>query len=157
MVINTKFAANAATMPLAQSSQLLSKSLAQLSSGLEPDPGDGDPKGPEILPNLNLEDERRATAINNAGSARPFTPLPDHFLQQMSAALSRMSELAAQAQDGISNSSGLALFHQEFQTLAAYVNNVAAKDFKGINLYSGRPLKRPNGADNEPLKDERNG
>ena len=50
-----------------------------------------------------------------------------------------MSELAVQSQDVTKSNSDRALYNQEFNTLATYINNVATKDFNGVSLFTRTP------------------
>jgi flagellin len=51
-----------------------------------------------------------------------------------------MSELSIQSQDVTKSDSDRALYQQEFNTLAQYVNNVATKEFNGVSLFDGSNL-----------------
>ncbi len=82
-------------------------------------------------------------ASNNVGNAISFNQTQDGYLQKVSDALSRMSELSVLAQDvtkstGASGDTGL--YQQEFNTLASFINDVATKDFNGVSLFAGTAL-----------------
>ena len=84
---------------------------------------------------------RNSAASDNVNNAISFNQTQDGYLQQVSNALNRMSELAVQAQDVTKSDSDRSLYNQEFNTLATYINNVAGKDFNGVSLFSSTDLK----------------
>jgi len=84
---------------------------------------------------------RNSAASDNVNNAISFNQTQDGYLQQVSNALNRMSELAVQAQDVTKSDSDRGLYQQEFKTLATYINNVAGKDFNGVSLFSTSDLK----------------
>jgi len=79
-------------------------------------------------------------ATNNVGNAISFNQTQDGYLQKVSDALSRMSELSVLSQDVTKSASDKALYNQEFQTLGSYINDVATKDFNGVSLFNGTTL-----------------
>jgi flagellin len=140
MLINTNLSAQNAALLLTQSSQRLSRSLSRLSSGSKINSPEDDAAGLAVSMNFNAQIGRADAASNNVGNALSFSQTQDGYLQQVSNALSRMSELAVQAQDITKSDSDRGLYNQEFQTLATYINNVATKDFNGVSLFSGNDL-----------------
>jgi flagellin len=136
MVINTNVSAANASRLLAQSSAMLSKSLARLSSGSKLVNPEDDAAGTAVSLRLDAQINRTQAANNNVGSAVSFTQTQDGFLQKIANALNRMSELSILAQDGTKSDSDRALYNKEFTTLSAYVNNIATKDFNGVSLFS---------------------
>jgi flagellin len=137
MVINTNLSAQSGARLLMQSSTALSKSLARLSSGSKINSPADDSAGLAVSMNLTAQMSRNTAASNNIGNAISFSQTQDGYLQQVSSALDRMSELAIQAQDVTKSSSDQALYSNEFQTLGSYINAVATKDFNGVTLFSG--------------------
>jgi flagellin len=79
-------------------------------------------------------------ATNNVGNAISFNQTQDGYLEKVSNALNRMSELAILSQDVTKSTGDRALYDQEFQTLAQYLNDVATKDFNGVSLFDGATL-----------------
>lgn len=140
MVINTNISATNSSRLLAESSAALAKSLARLSSGSKiVSPGD-DAAGAAVALRLDAQINRVQAASNNIASAVSFNQTQDGFLSKVAKALDRMSELAILAQDVTKSNSDRALYNQEFQQLAAYINNVATKDFNGVSLFSNTAL-----------------
>ena len=140
MLINTNISAQNASLLLTQSSQRLQQSLARLSSGSKINSPADDAAGLAVSMNFNAQIGRADAAGNNVGNALSFSQTQDGYLQQVSNALNRMSELAVQAQDVTKSDSDRSLYNQEFQTLATYINNVGTKDFNGVSLFSSNDL-----------------
>ena len=140
MVINTNISAQSSATLLSQSSSMLSQSLARLSSGSKIISPADDSAGLAVSMKLNAQMARIDGATNNVGNATSFNQTQDGYLQKVSDALSRMSELSVLSQDVTKSSSDKALYNQEFQTLGSYVNDVATKDFNGVSLFNGTSL-----------------
>ena len=90
--------------------------------------------------NLVSQEGENTAASNNVADAVSFNQTQDGYLSQVTSALDRMSELAVQAQDVTKSSSDRALYQNEFNTLAKYVNNVSTEDFNGVSLFNGTSL-----------------
>jgi len=140
MVINTNISAQTSAQLLGQSSELLSKSLARLSSGSKITSPADDSAGLAVSMKLNAQMARIDAANNNVGNAISFNQTQDGYLQKIADALNRMSELAILSQDVTKSSSDLALYDQEFSTLATYINDVSTKEFNGVSLFGGTDL-----------------
>ena len=140
MVINTNTSAQSSATLLGQSSAMLSKSLARLSSGSKITSPADDSAGLAVSMKLNAQIARIDGASNNVGNAISFNQTQDGYLSKINDALSRMSELAILSQDVTKSASDKALYNQEFQTLSTYIGDVATKDFNGVSLFSGNAL-----------------
>ena len=140
MVINTNLSAQSSANLLMQSSTQLSKSLARLSSGSKVNSPSDDSAGLAVSMRLTAQMSRNTAAQNNIGDALSLNQTQDGYLSQVTNALDRMSELSIQSQDVTKSDSDRALYQQEFNTLAQYVNNVATKEFNGVSLFDGSPL-----------------
>jgi flagellin len=140
MVINTNLSAQSSASLLMQSSSQLSKSLARLSSGSKITSPADDSAGLAVSMKLTAEMARIDAANNNVGNAISFNQTQDGYLQKVSDALSRMSELAVLSQDVTKSNSDRGLYQQEFNTLSSYINDVATKDFNGVSLFNGSIL-----------------
>src|SRR5471030_1045717 len=99
MVINTNLSAESSAQLLLQSSTLLSKSLARLSSGSKITSPADDSAGLAVSMKLTAQMARIDAASNNVGNATSFNQTQDGYLQKVSDALSRMSELSVLSQD----------------------------------------------------------
>jgi flagellin len=140
MVINTNISAQSSAQLLSQSSSMLSKSLARLSSGSKITSPADDSAGLAVSMKLNAQMARIDAANSNVGNAVSFNQTQDGYLSKISDALSRMSELAILSQDVTKSDSDRALYNQEFTTLGTYVNDVATKEFNGVSLFDGATL-----------------
>src|SRR5579872_6905557 len=137
MVINTNISAQSSAQLLSQSSSMLSKSLARLSSGSKITSPADDSAGLAVSMKLNAQMGRIDAANNNVGNAVSFNQTQDGYLQKVGDALNRMSELAVLAQDVTKSTSDLSLYNQEFNTLGTFIGDVATKNFNGVTLFNG--------------------
>ena len=140
MVINTNVSASSSARLLAESSSMLSKSLARLSSGSKITSAEDDAAGLAVSMRFDAQINRTSAAKSNVINAISFSQTQDGFMQKVSKALDRMSELSILAQDVTKSDADRALYNSEFTTLGAYVNNVATKDFNGVSLFGGAAL-----------------
>lgn len=140
MVINTNISAQSSARLLAESSALLSKSLARLSSGSKIVSPEDDVAGLAVSMRFDAQINRINAASTNVANAISFSQTQDGFLQKVSKALDRMSELAVLAQDVTKTDTDRALYQKEFAALGAYINDLATKDFNGVSLFNGAAL-----------------
>jgi flagellin len=125
---------------LEKSSTDLSTSLEELSSGSKVNSPSDDSAGLAVSMDLTEQMGDNAAAADNVNDAISFNQTQDGYLQQVDSALNRMSELSVQSQDVTKSNSDRALYQQEFNTLANYVNNVATQSFNGVSLFNGNNL-----------------
>jgi len=137
MVINTNSSALTSARFLGESSALLAKSLARLSSGSKIVSAEDDVAGQAVAIRLDAQVRRTEAANTNVGNAISFNQTQDGFLQKVQKALDRMSELAVLAQDITKVDADRSLYNSEFSTLAAYITDVASKSFNGVSLFDG--------------------
>ena len=140
MVINTNIAAQSSAHLLSDSSNMLSKSLARLSSGSKIVSPEDDAAGLAVATRFDALINRTKAASSNVGNAISFNQTQDGFLKKVSKALDRMSELSILSQDSTKTDSDRALYNAEFTTLGAYIDDVSTKDFNGVNLFDGTAL-----------------
>ena len=136
MVINTNTTAQKSASLLMESSSMLSKSLARLSSGSKIVSPEDDAAGLAVSIRFEAQINRTSAAKNNVSNAISFSQTQDGFLQKVGKALDRMSELAVLAQDVTKTDSDRGLYNSEFTNLGGYINDLATKDFNGISLFS---------------------
>ena len=136
MVINTNTTASAATRNLANSTSLLSKSLARLSSGSKITSPEDDAAG--LAQSIKFEAQiNRNTAVRaNLGNAVSFVQTQDGFLQKVQSALDRMSELSVLSQDITKTDTDRSNYTVEFSQLQSYISDIGTKDFNGVNLFA---------------------
>jgi flagellin len=137
MVINTNISAQSSARLLSESSTALSKSLARLSSGSKLTSPEDDGAGLAVSMRFDAQINRIGAAKSNVANAISFNQTQDGFLKKTAKALDRMSELAVLSQDVTKTDDDRALYNQEFQTLGAYIDDLATKDFNGVSLFSG--------------------
>ena len=136
MVINTNVSALQGSRLLADSTNMLAKSLARLSSGSKIVNVSDDVGGAAVSSRLDAQINRNQAASNNVGNAISFSQTQDGFLQKVGKAFDRMSELTVMSSDVTKNDSDRALYNKEFTNLAAFVTNSATKDFNGVSLFA---------------------
>lgn len=137
MVINTNTSAQMSAHLLAESSGMLAKSLARLSSGSKIVSPEDDAAGLAVSTRFDAQINRISAAAANVGNAISFNQTQDGFLKKVSKALDRMSELSVLSQDVTKTDADRALYNAEFTTLGAYIDDVATKDFNGVALFDG--------------------
>jgi flagellin len=135
MVINTNVSAQSSARLLQESSAMLSKSLARLSSGSKIISPEDDVAGLAVSMRFDAQINRIGAAQNNVSNAISFSQTQDGFLKKVAKALDRMSELSILSQDVTKSSGDLALYQKEFSTLGAYITDLASKDFNGVSLF----------------------
>ena len=140
MVINTNVSAQSSARLLSESSSMLAKSLARLSSGSKIISPEEDPAGLAVSLRFDAQINRTRAANNNVGNAISFSQTQDGFLSKIGKALDRMSELAILAQDVTKTDTDRALYNSEYTTLGAYIGTAAGKDFNGVSLFSATAL-----------------
>jgi flagellin len=114
----------------------LSKSLARLSSGSKITSPADDAAGLAVSMHFDSQINRISAASNNVGNAISFNQTQDGFLQKVSKALDRMSELSMMSQDETKSDTDRGLYKKEFDKLSSYINDLAGKDFNGVSLFN---------------------
>lgn len=137
MVINTNISAQNSARLLGESNSLLSKSLSRLSSGSKIVSPEDDAAGLAVSMRFDAQVNRIGAANNNIGNAISFSQTQDGFLNKVSKALDRMSELAILSQDTTKTNSDRSLYDAEFQTLNSYITDLSGKEFNGVSLFGG--------------------
>ncbi|MGO8766391.1 MAG: flagellin, partial [Limisphaerales bacterium] len=140
MVINTNLSAQTTANLLMQSQEGLSQALEELSSGSKINSPADDSAGLAVSMGLTAEMGENTAASDNVNDAISFNQTQDGYLQQVSNALDRMSELSVQSQDVTKSDSDRSLYQQEFSTLANYINSVSTQSFNGVSLFGGTNL-----------------
>lgn len=140
MVINTNTSALNGARLLGESSALLSRSLARLSSGSKITSPEDDAAGLAVSTRFDAQINRISAANTNVSNAISFNQTQDGFLQKVTKALDRMSELSVLSQDVTKTDADRGLYNSEFSTLSDYIDDVATKDFNGVSLFAGTDL-----------------
>jgi flagellin len=89
---------------------------------------------------MDAQINRIGAASYNVSNAVSFLQTQNGYLQKISRALDRMSELAILAQDTTKTNADRALYDKEFVQLQKYVESAATKDFNGVSLFSTSAL-----------------
>jgi flagellin len=140
MVINTNVSAQSGARLLSESSALLAKSLARLSSGSKIVSPEDDAAGLAVSMRFDAQVNRIHATNNNVGNAISFSQTQDGFLKKVSKAFDRMSELAILSQDVTKTDADRALYNAEFTKLGPYIDDLAGKEFNGVSLFSSTAL-----------------
>lgn len=140
MVINTNTAALTSSRLLSESSSALSKSLSRLSSGSKIVSPEDDAAGLAVSVRFDAQISRIKAASANIGNAVSFNQTQDGYLQKVTKAFDRMGELSVLSQDVTKTDSDRALYNAEFTQLGAYVDDIATKQFNGVDLFDGTAL-----------------
>jgi flagellin len=123
-----------------ESSALLAKSLARLSSGSKLTSPEDDAAGAAVAARFDAQINRIQASNNNVSNAISFSQTQDGFLKKVAKALDRMSELAILSKDVTKTDSDRALYNTEFSKLGSYINDLATKDFNGVSLFTNTAL-----------------
>lgn len=140
MVINTNVSAQNGARYLSDSSAMLSKSLGRLSSGSKLTSPEDDAAGLAVSVRFDAQISRTKAAIANIGNAVSFNQTQDGYLSKISKSLDRMGELSILSQDITKTDADRSLYNAEFVQLGAYVDDIATKQFNGVNLFDGVSL-----------------
>lgn len=141
MVINTNSSAASSARMLSESSAMLAKSLARLSSGSKLVSPEDDAAGAAVSLRFEARINRTDAAKANVNNAISFNQTQDGYLNKVAKALDRMSELAVLAQDVTKSTADIALYDKEYKELAKYIDSdVKAKTYNSIALFGGATL-----------------
>ena len=140
MVINTNIGAIRGTRMLAESTGRLNSSLARLASGSKIVSPQDDAAGLAVATKFDAQIQRNKSVQNNLSSALSYSQTQDGFLNKVSKALDRMSELATLAWDSTKSTSDKTNYNTEFADLRTYISDIGTKDFNGVSLFNGAGL-----------------
>ena len=140
MVINTNLQAQINSDNLLATQTRLAKALGRLSSGSKLTSPSDDAGGLAVSTRMDAQVNRTNAANNNVSSAVSFTQTQDGYLQNISKALDRMSELSMLAQDATKTDADRTDYNAEFGQLSSYISTAANKDFNGVSLFSANGL-----------------
>jgi len=140
MVINTNVSALRGTRMLAESTGRLNSALSRLASGSKIVQPQDDAAGLAVSTKFDAQINRNKSVQNNLSSALSYSQTQDGFLQKVSKALDRMSELATLALDSTKSTLDKANYNTEFTDLKNYISDIGLKDFNGVSLFSGTGL-----------------
>jgi flagellin len=114
--------------------------LARLASGKKIVEPQDDAAGLAVATKFNAQISRNNAVQNNLSSALSYSQTQDGFLQKVSKALDRMSELMTLSQDVTKSTNDKTNYLTEFTDLKNYVSDIGEKDFNGVSLFNGTAL-----------------
>ena len=123
--INTNTQSLNAQRALASTSNMLSTSMARLSSGMRVNGAKDDAAGLAIAERMQAQTKGMNAAVRNTNDAISLAQTAEGALGSISNNLQRMRELAVQAANGTNNSSDRSALDKEFQLLSAENSRIA--------------------------------
>jgi flagellin len=140
VVINTNYAATAASNNLATSNTSLQRSLNRLSSGSKiVNPAD-DAGGLAVSMKLSAAAKRSGAANTNIANSVSFLQTQDGALKVSAKVLDRMSELATLYTDPTKSSSDKANYDLEFKALQSELTSISNEKFNSVTLFQSTAL-----------------
>ncbi len=138
LVLNTNIDALIAQNSLTTSGNQLTTALQQLSSGLQINSAANNAAGYAIAQGMTSQINGLNTAVNNTNDGVSLTQTAQGSLQQITNDLQTMRNLAVQSLNATNSAQDRADLNQQFQQLAADINQVAqTASFNGVNLLNG--------------------
>ena len=89
---------------------------------------------------FNAAISRNNAVRNNLTSALSYSQTQDVFLQKVSMALGRMSELMTLSKDATKSTNDKSNYNVEFTDLKNYISDIGTKDFNGVSLFDGTAM-----------------
>jgi flagellin len=137
MVINTNIGAGRAHRLLEDSTSKLNGALQRLASGSRIVEPQDDAAGLAVATKFNAAISRNNAVQNNLSSALSYSQTQDGFLQKVSKALDRMSELMTLSADATKSTNDKTNYNTEFTDLKNYISDIGVKEFNGVSLFDG--------------------
>ena len=137
MIINTNMGSSTAARILANNTSELQKSLRRLSTGSKIASISDNAAGIAVATKFGAEINRIAASKDNVSNMISFAQTQESYLDQVSSALKRMSELAMLATDETKTSTDKGLYQKEFAELDSFITSVGTKKFNDISLFTG--------------------
>jgi flagellin len=136
--INTNIASIDAQRNLSTTQLSLNKSMQRLSSGLRINSAADDAAGMAISENMQANIGSMTQAVQNANDGISMTETAEGALNETSAILINMRQLATQASNGTMSSSDLKNIQVEFSALQSEITRISnVTSFNGANLLDG--------------------
>lgn len=135
VVINTNYAATAASNNLAASNSMLQKSLNRLSSGSKIVNPSDDAGGLAVSTKLSAAVRRQGAVATNIGNAVSLLQTQDGALKVSSKILERISELKVLYADVTKSTGDKANYDKEFTALKSQLTANADETFNGVSLF----------------------
>ena len=129
MVINTNVSSLTAQRHLSSSRAEMEKAMERLSSGLRINSAMDDAAGLTIAHSLDSKIASLSQAVRNANDGIALVQLAEGALDEVSAMLTRMKELATQSINGTYSSADRTNLDLEFQQLSAEITRISENTF----------------------------
>ncbi|MBM4435979.1 MAG: flagellin [Actinobacteria bacterium] len=150
MRINTNIDAISAQRALSGTSNLFSKAVARLSSGLRITSAADDAAGLSISEKLRAQSRGLSQAMRNAQDSVSLVQTAEGALNEVSALLQRIRELAVQAKNGTLSSTDLDAVGNEAVALRDEITRIGNQTkFNGASLLTGALRTQLHGANTE--------
>ena len=140
MVINTNMGAARTSRLLQESTSNLNSALARLASGSKIVNPQDDAGGLAVATKFEAVISRNNAVSNNITSSLSYSQTQDGFLQKVSKALDRMSELMTLALDATKSTNDKTNYNTEFTDLKNYISDIGTKEFNGVSLFDGSAM-----------------
>jgi len=140
MVINTNMGAARTSRLLQESTSNLNSALARLASGSKIVNPQDDAGGLAVATKFEAAISRNNAVSNNITSSLSYSQTQDGFLQKVSKALDRMSELMTLALDATKSTNDKTNYNTEFTDLKNYISDIGTKEFNGVSLFDGSAM-----------------
>jgi len=140
MVINTNMGAARTSRLLQESTSNLNSALARLASGSKIVNPQDDAGGLAVATKFEAAISRNNAVANNITSSLSYSQTQDGFLQKVSKALDRMSELMTLALDATKSTNDKTNYNTEFTDLKNYISDIGTKEFNGVSLFDGSAM-----------------
>jgi len=140
MVINTNMGAARTSRLLQESTSNLNSALARLASGSKIVNPQDDAGGLAVATKFEAAISRNNAVSNNITSSLSYSQTQDGFLQKVSKALDRMSELMTLALDSTKSTNDKTNYNTEFTDLKNYISDIGTKEFNGVSLFDGSAM-----------------
>ena len=138
-VVNTNIAASIAQAALAKNERALGSAMEQLSTGKKINSASDNAAGLAISTRMTSQIRGLEQAIRNAYDAVSMVQTAEGALDEMTAMLQRMRELALQSGTGTTDASDRSYLNAEFTALRAEVDRIATS-----TEWNGRPILNGN-------------
>jgi flagellin len=140
MVINTNIGAARTSRLLQESTSNLNSALARLASGSRIVNPQDDAGGLAVATKFEAAISRNNAVSNNITSSLSYSQTQDGFLQKVSKALDRMSELMTLSLDATKSTNDKTNYNTEFTDLKNYISDIGTKEFNGVSLFDGTAM-----------------
>ncbi|MEI0699503.1 flagellin [Brachyspira intermedia] len=139
MIINNNISALNANRQLNLTGSSMTKTIAQLSSGMRINTAGDDASGLAVSEKMRSQYRGLQQATRNAQNGISFIQTTEGYLNETTNIMQRMRELAIQSANGIYSDSDRALIQVEVNQLVAEVDRIASQaEFNKMNMLTGR-------------------